>query len=79
MGVEVPTKYDGPEASFFNTISIVEELARIDPAVATLVDVHNTLVVSFLIKYGTEEQCKKYLPHTVNDWVLLIRIFFILF
>lgn len=76
MGVEVPVKYNGPETSFFNSISIVEELARVDPSVAALVDVHNTLVVPVIIKYGTEEQKQKYLPHVAKDWVFIILLIF---
>lgn len=69
MGVEIPAQYDGPESTFFNTVLIVEELARVDPSVAVLVDVHNTLVVPVLLKYGSEEQKKKYLPASSKNWV----------
>lgn len=49
MGMEVPAEYDGPEAPYFSVIQVVEELAKIDPAIATYVDVHNTLVVPMLV------------------------------
>ncbi|KAI6209285.1 Acyl-CoA dehydrogenase and Acyl-CoA oxidase dehydrogenase domain containing protein [Aphelenchoides besseyi] len=69
MGVEVPVDYDGPEASFFSVNLIVEELAKVDPAVSTCVDVHNTLVVPLIMELGTEEQKKNYLPKLANEWV----------
>ncbi|KAK0402905.1 hypothetical protein QR680_016605 [Steinernema hermaphroditum] len=69
MGVEVPTKYDGPEASFFDVVLIVEELAKIDPSVSVFVDVQNTLVAPLIMQYGTEEQKQKYLTHICKDWV----------
>lgn len=62
MGIEIDEKYGGTGCSFMVTILTVEELSKVDPAVATLVDVHNTLVCSLIIKVGNEEQKAKYLP-----------------
>lgn len=69
MGVEVPAEYGGAEANFFNLILIIEEISKVDPAVGTLVAVHNTLSVPLLTKYGTEEQKQKYLTRIHKDWV----------
>lgn len=69
LGVEVPAAYGGPELSFFNLVLIVEEVSKVDPAVGTLVAVHNTLIVPLLTKYGTEEQKQKYLSRMHKDWV----------
>lgn len=49
MGIEVPEEYGGANAPYFSIPIIVEELAKIDPAIATYVDVHNTLVVPMLV------------------------------
>ena len=65
----MPAEYDGPEAGFFSVNLIVEELARVDPAVSTAVDVHNTLVVPLIIELGTKEQKEKYLPKLHTEWV----------
>uniref|UniRef100_A0AC34QRI5 Uncharacterized protein n=1 Tax=Panagrolaimus sp. JU765 TaxID=591449 RepID=A0AC34QRI5_9BILA len=69
MGIEVPSKYDGPESSFFNTVLVVEELAKVDPGVSVFCDVQNTLVCPLIIELGTEEQKKKYLTRAVKDWI----------
>ncbi|KAH7718558.1 Protein ACDH-1 a [Aphelenchoides avenae] len=69
LGVEVPAAYGGPELSFFNLVLIVEEVSKIEPAVGTLVAVHNTLTVPLIVKYGTEEQKQKYLTRIHKDWV----------
>lgn len=53
----------------FSVVQIVEELSKVDPAVATLVDVHNTLVVSLMIDHANEEQKKQYLHRLNSDWV----------
>jgi short/branched chain acyl-CoA dehydrogenase len=69
MGLEVPSKYDGPEASFFNTVLVVEELATVDPSVSVFCDVQNTLVAPLIIQLGSEEQKQKYLTRVHKDWV----------
>lgn len=55
-------KYGGTGGNFMVTCLVVEELAKVDPAVATLVCVHNTLVCSLMKKVANEEQKEKYLP-----------------
>merc|ERR1712144_28712 len=47
---------------FDNGFMVIEELAKVDPSVSVLCDVHNTLVNTIFRKYGTEEQKAKYLP-----------------
>jgi len=69
MGVETPEEYGGTGASFFMAIIGVEELSRVDPSVGVLMDVQNTLVNNALIRWGTPEQKKKYLPRLAADAV----------
>uniref|UniRef100_A0A914I940 Short/branched chain specific acyl-CoA dehydrogenase, mitochondrial n=1 Tax=Globodera rostochiensis TaxID=31243 RepID=A0A914I940_GLORO len=69
MGIEIQHKYGGPESSFFNVALVVEELAKVDPSVAVLVDVQNTLVAPLVIDCGTEEQKQKYLTRISKDWI----------
>lgn len=61
MGIETPASYSGSEASFTSAIIVVEELAKIDPAVSVVCDVQNTLVNTLFRKYGTADQKQKYL------------------
>lgn len=69
MGIEIAEKYGGPESSFFDTVIVVEELARVDPSVSVFCDVQNTLVAPLIIQLGSEQQKEKYLPHICTDWV----------
>src|SRR5215216_616220 len=69
MGIETPEEYGGAGASFFTAIIGVEELSRVDASVGVLVDVQNTLVNNALIRWGTPEQRKKYLPRLASDAV----------
>ena len=69
MNISVEPKFDGVGASFFTTLLAVEELAKVDPAISAMVDVHNTLFVETICAYGSEEQKAKYLPRTATDLV----------
>ena len=48
MGIEIPESYGGAGATFFMTILAIEEVSRVDPALAIPVDVQNTLVVKLI-------------------------------
>ena len=61
MGIETPEEFGGAGASFFTAILAVEELSRVDASVGVFVDVQNTLVNNALIRWGNQEQKKKYL------------------
>ncbi|KXL42384.1 hypothetical protein M433DRAFT_156828 [Acidomyces richmondensis BFW] len=69
MGVEIPEKYGGAGMNFTAAIVGIEELARIDPSVSVMVDVHNTLVNTAVLKYGTEEIKQKWLPKLATETV----------
>ena len=69
MGVETPEEYGGTGASFFMAIVGVEELSRVDPSVGVLMDVQNTLVNNAVIRWGSPEQKKKYLPRLASDTI----------
>ena len=61
MGIEIPEEYGGSGCNFMTSIITVEEISKVDPSVAVLVDIHNTLINALFTKLGTPEQKKKYL------------------
>lgn len=69
MGIEIPEEFGGTGADFFTSVLIVEELSRVDPSVATLVDVQNTLVINALLRWGSEELKARYLPRLASDTI----------
>jgi alkylation response protein AidB-like acyl-CoA dehydrogenase len=69
MGIEIPPEYGGSGSSFFNAILAVQALSRVDPSVAVLVDVQNTLVNNALLRWGNPEQKARYLPKLASEWV----------
>lgn len=75
MGLEVDTEMGGSGCNFLSTMLVVEELSKVDAAVGALVDIHNTLVVSFIKKVANEEQQKKYLPKLAQEYVSYSGLF----
>jgi len=69
MGIEVPEAYGGAGSSFFNAILVIEELSKVDPSVAVLVDVQNTLVDNCLVNWASDAQKRRYLPRLCQDQV----------
>ncbi len=62
MSVEVPDTFGGAGGTFFHSVLAVESLSRVDPSVGVLVDVQNTLVINAVMRWGTDEIKRKYLP-----------------
>lgn len=69
MGIETPSEFGGAGAKFFTAILAVEELSRVDASVGVFVDVQNTLVNNALIRWGSPEQQKSYLPRLAGESV----------
>jgi short-chain 2-methylacyl-CoA dehydrogenase len=67
MGIEIPEEFGGQGGTFFQSVLAVEEIAAVDPAAAVIVDVQNTLVVNALMRWGTDEQKRRYLPRLAKD------------
>jgi len=69
MGIEIPEEYGGAGGSFFMACLAVEELATVDPSIAVLVDVQNTLVINALLRWGNDAQKARFLPRMASDTV----------
>jgi alkylation response protein AidB-like acyl-CoA dehydrogenase len=62
MGIEIPEAMGGAGGSFFDAVLAIEAISMVDPAVAVLVDVHNTLVNNALRRWATDAQKQQWLP-----------------
>jgi alkylation response protein AidB-like acyl-CoA dehydrogenase len=69
MGIEIPDELGGSGATFFHSVLAVEELSRVDPSVGVLVDVHNTLVINALLRWGNDQQKKTLLSRLADKTV----------
>lgn len=67
MGVEVPEKYGGCGSSFTSALLVVEELAKVDPSVSVMVDIHNTIVNNCLSYWASERLKEQWLPRLATD------------
>jgi butyryl-CoA dehydrogenase/short/branched chain acyl-CoA dehydrogenase len=69
MGIEIPESYGGQGGTFFQALIVIEELARVDPSAAVIVDVQNTLVNNAVMRWGTVNQKQRWLPRLAADTV----------
>jgi alkylation response protein AidB-like acyl-CoA dehydrogenase len=69
MSIEIGEQYGGQGGSFFQSIIAIEEIARVDPAAAVIVDVQNTLFINALLRWGNDGQKSRYLPGLTRDKV----------
>jgi alkylation response protein AidB-like acyl-CoA dehydrogenase len=69
MGIEIPESFGGGGASFFHAALAVEALSRVDPSIGVLVDVQNTLVINAILRWGTEDIKRRYLPKLASNTI----------
>ena len=62
FGISIPQEYGGAGLDTLSAAIIVEELARVDAAVALIVASHNSLCAAHILNAGSERQKQKYLP-----------------
>ena len=67
MGVEVPEEYGGCGSSFTAALLVVEELAKVDPSVSVMVDIHNTIVNNCFSYWASDRLKAKWLPRLTSD------------
>jgi alkylation response protein AidB-like acyl-CoA dehydrogenase len=70
MGVLVPQEYGGSGLSYFEYITVIEEVAKVCGSVGLSVAAHNSLCTNHILEFGNEEQKKKYLPKlATGEWI----------
>jgi acyl-CoA dehydrogenase len=65
LGVSVPTEYGGHGGDFRHDMVVIDQQSKndVDGFAASL---HNTIILPYLVRHGTEEQKQKYLPKLVT-------------
>jgi alkylation response protein AidB-like acyl-CoA dehydrogenase len=69
MSIEVPESYGGAGGTFFHSVLAVESLSRVDPSIGVLVDVQNTLVINAVLRWGSDDIKRKYLPRFATSLI----------
>ncbi len=60
MGIEVPEEYGGAEMDTLAYVLALEEICKVDASHGTIMSVNNSLFCHGIMKFGTEEQKKKF-------------------
>jgi len=69
MGMEIDVERGGSGLSFTAACLAVQEISRIDPSVAILVDIHNTLTNNAVRFWGAPDLQNRWLPRLASDTV----------
>ena len=70
MGVLVPEEYGGSGLSYFEYVTVIQEVARVCGSVGLSLAAHNSLCTGHILNFANEEQKKKYLPKLASaEWL----------
>jgi butyryl-CoA dehydrogenase len=62
LGIHIPQDFGGAGLDTLSGAVIIEEIARVDGAIALIIASHNSLCAGHIFSFGNETQKKKYLP-----------------
>jgi len=70
MGVLVPEEYGGAGLTYFEYVTIIQEVAKVCGSIGLSLAAHNSLCTGHIMTFGNEEQKKKYLPKLATaEWL----------
>jgi acyl-CoA dehydrogenase len=70
LGVFVPEQYGGSGFGYFEYITAIEELSKVDPSIGLSMAAHNSLCTGHIYYHANEEQKKKWLPKlATGEWI----------
>jgi short/branched chain acyl-CoA dehydrogenase len=69
MGIEIPEEFGGQGGNFFLSVVAIEALAAVDPSAAVIADVQNTIANNILIRWGSDDQKRRYFPQLATNTV----------
>jgi butyryl-CoA dehydrogenase len=70
MGIIIPEAYGGSGLGQLEQVVIMEEIQRACAATGVTVSVHNSLTAGPIVKFGTEDQKRRYLPRMARAEIL---------
>jgi alkylation response protein AidB-like acyl-CoA dehydrogenase len=70
LGMVVPEVWGGSDVGALAYAAVLEEIAAADGACSTIVSVHNSVGCGPIVKFGTDEQKRRFLPKLANgEWL----------
>jgi alkylation response protein AidB-like acyl-CoA dehydrogenase len=70
LGMSIPPEYQGNKTDSLSLILALEQLSKVFPSLAVIVSVHCSLFCYAILKFGSENQKKKYLSKAALGEVL---------
>lgn len=70
LGITVPSEYGGSKTDYLSFILALEEISKVSASVSVIVSVHCALFCHAILKFGSEEQKKKYLPKAAKGEII---------
>lgn len=70
MGVLVPEEYGGAGLGYFEYVTAIKELGRIDGSIGLSMAAHNSLCTGHILAFASNEQKKRWLPKLASaEWI----------
>ena len=70
LGMMIPEEYEGLGADTSTYLLALEEISVVDASTAVLMSVHNSLPTQMILRFGTDEQKKRFLPPMARGDIL---------
>ena len=62
MGILVPETYGGSGLTYYEYITVIDEISQIDSSIGLSLAAHNSLCTGHILLFGSEDQKNKWLP-----------------
>lgn len=70
MGVLVPEEYGGAGLTYFEYVTIIQEVSKVCGSIGLSLAAHNSLCTGHIMNFGSEEQKRRYLPKLATaEWI----------
>ncbi len=70
LGVLIDEKYGGAGLGALDFVIVMEEISKVDASIGVTLGVQNSLGITVLMNYGSEEQKQKYLPKIASGEII---------
>ncbi|TAH23980.1 MAG: acyl-CoA dehydrogenase [Cytophagales bacterium] len=70
MGIMVPQEYGGAGFGYFEYVTAIREISKVDGSIGLSVAAHNSLCTGHILNFGNQEQKMKWLPKLASgEWI----------
>ncbi|MEO5998287.1 MAG: acyl-CoA dehydrogenase family protein [Chitinophagaceae bacterium] len=70
MGVLVPEEYGGAGLSYFEYVTVIQEISKVCGSIGLSLAAHNSLCIGHIVAFGNKEQKHRYLPKLATaEWL----------